>query len=409
MRLALTMSVVLIVLDGLGVGAEGDACFYNDGGADTLGTLVRQVPSPQLPTLSSLGLAKIAGGAEPQRAHAQGRVTAVGHESVGKGTTLGHWELVGWTRGTDFPICDGPIPAHVLQAVHAAIGRSTLHNAFAPSGAALVQELGTASLSAGLPILYTSSDSVIQLAAHEDSVSVDQLYVMCASIRDALEGNQAFGRVIARPFSSCNGRFVRTEGRRDFHAFPPTPNLLTRALARGLAVAAVGVICDIFSPSMYSAGFAAATAHSNFAVVAELLSSGHWDLIFTNVNDVDGLLHRKAVLEACNALEGIDVCLGGLLREHGHRHTFVITADHGCDPRSAGTDNTRELCPLFVCGRGFELPGGACCVRTLADVGQLVAMLIGVPDHAQARMAEAGASEGATFRRKPSRRTEVPE
>lgn len=373
------MTAILMVLDGIGIGPEHDSYKYGDEKCNTLENIAKTSGGINLPILESLGLGRICSLVNPQViSHSIGNVGRCFHQSPGKGTTLGHWEIVGCIRDVDFVINKGRLGDEFVSNVQKRIKRSTLHNAYSSSGIDLVNALGSLSLETGFPILYSSNDSVVQLAAHESSIDLELQYEMCNSIREMLEGDYEFGRVICRPFTGHPNAFVRTTNRKDFHNSPPRPNLLTYLKDAKRTVACVGVIGDIVSRDTYNEYFECESNEKNFKIISNLLNSKSYDLIFTNMNDFDPLLHSKKVKDVTNALIEFDIHLGTLLNELSPSDLFMLTADHGCDPLSAGTDNTRELCPLLVYGKGFESPNFIASDFPLSYVGQVIAHYLGL-------------------------------
>ncbi|MDA8147131.1 MAG: phosphopentomutase [Thermaerobacter sp.] len=368
--------VAVIVLDSAGVGALPDAAAYGDAGANTLGHVAAAVGGLGLPHLGRLGLGNITPLAgvppEPAAAGAFGRMALA---APGKDTLSGHWEMMGCIVKQPLRTFPHGFPPAVMEAFEGRIGRGTLGNRPA-SGTAIIAELGAQHLATGYPIVYTSADSVFQIAAHEAVVPVDELYRWCEAARQILQGPYLVGRVIARPFRGEPGAFYRTEGRRDFALAPPGPTVLDLLHARGVPVHAVGKINDIFSGRGISA---AHEAHGNAAatgVTLELLERPGEGLIFTNLVDFDMLYgHRNDPAGYARALAEFDAALGRLQELLRPEELAVVTADHGCDPTWPGTDHTREYVPLLVFGprvaRGTDLGTRA----TLADLGATLAAL----------------------------------
>lgn len=370
-----------MVLDGIGIGPEEDAFLYGDEECNTLGNIAKLAGGINLPILESLGLGRICNllSSSPIK-HKTGSIGRCFHQSPGKGTTLGHWEIVGCIRTQDFVINKGLLSEEFVKKVQNRIGCSTLHNAYAPSGTKLVKKLGPISLKTGTPILYSSNDSVIQLAAHESSIPLTRQYEMCNLIREILEGDFEFGRVICRPFSNIGENYYRTPNRKDFHNSPPTPNLLTYLAQKEKKIACIGVVGDILTRSTYNEHFPCGNNIENFKIISELLHSNYFDLVFTNMNDFDPLLHLKKIDDIVNALIEFDTHLGTLLNRLSSNDLLVITSDHGCDPLSEGSDNTRELCPLIITGAKFKTANLLSTNLPLSYTGKLVVNHLGLEE-----------------------------
>ena len=348
--------VILIVLDSVGIGALPDAAAYGDAGADTLGHILRNC-NPQIPNLMCMGLANIDGASFPGAAEAPCASYARLREvSAGKDTTTGHWEIAGVHLPRPFPTFPNGFPEDFVKRFEQAVGRGTLGNKPA-SGTAILDELGEEHLRTGKLILYTSADSVFQLAANEEIVPLEELYRDCEIARSMLTGDLEVGRVIARPFVGTHaGAFRRTGGRRDFSAIPPETmcTLLERA---GKTVYGIGKIEDIFchrgiTKSNHAAGNPACM-EAMFAAMQEDFDG----LLFVNLVDFDMLYgHRRDVQGYAAALEAFDAQLPRIQSLMQERDMLMITADHGCDPCHTGTDHTREHVPLLVWGAQIK-PG----------------------------------------------------
>lgn len=369
---------VLIVLDSVGIGALPDAEAYGDAGADTLGHIINTC-HPALPNLMTLGLGNIAGasfpGARAQSAGCFGRLREV---SAGKDTTTGHWEIAGVQLSRPFPTFPNGFPSDFLARFEAEVGRGTLGNKPA-SGTAILDELGEEHIATGKLIVYTSADSVFQIAANEAVVPLDELYRDCEIARGLLTGDLEVGRVIARPFVGEHaGGFKRTGGRRDFSALPPTTmcDLLAQA---GLTVYGVGKIEDIFAhrgitKSNHAAGNPACM-EATFAAMAEDFTG----LLFVNLVDFDMVYgHRRDVEGYAKALEAFDRQLPQIQEMMGEEDMLILTADHGCDPCHHGTDHTREHTPLLVWGKGLRAGVDLGTRQTYADISASVLDFFGL-------------------------------
>lgn len=371
--------VILVILDSVGIGALPDAADYGDERSNTLANTARAVGGLHLPHLGRLGLGNIAqiDGVPPanQPAGAVGRMAEM---SRGKDTTIGHWELTGIHSPEPLPTYPEGFPAELIAAFEAAIGRGTLGNVPA-SGTVIIEELGPEHMRTGKPIVYTSADSVFQIAAHEGIVPIDELYCICGIARSLLIGEHAVGRVIARPFVGEPGQFTRTDRRRDFSAPPPEPTILDHLHAAGYPVVAVGKIEDIFAGRGISR---AVHTHDNMDGVDQTLAAmrqAAGGLIFTNLVDFDMRYgHRNNPRGYADALEAFDRRLPQLLALLRPDDLLLITADHGCDPTTPSTDHSREYVPLLAAGpcmaAGVDLGTRA----TFSDVAATLAELFQV-------------------------------
>jgi phosphopentomutase len=365
--------VLWIVLDSVGIGEMPDAAEYGDAGSDTLGNLARQRPL-RLPNLCRLGLANIKplAGLDPA-AHPEGAFGRCGLASPGKDTTTGHWEMAGIHLDKPFPLYPNGFPPDVMDPFERAIGRGTLGNK-AASGTEIIQELGAEHVRTGKPIVYTSADSVFQIAAHEDTIPLDEQYRICRIARDLLRGPHEVGRVIARPFLGQPGAFQRTENRKDFAVPPPQGMLLDRLADQGVPVTGIGKIGDVFlgrgiAQSIKTKGNADGMAKTLAALRAEVTG-----LIYVNLVDFDQLYgHRNDVEGYARALEAVDDWLPRLRGALFERDLLILTADHGCDPTTPSTDHSREYVPLLAGGPQVRAGANLGTRRTLADIGQTVA------------------------------------
>jgi phosphopentomutase len=367
--------VLWIVLDSVGVGAMPDAAQYGDAGSDTLGNIARR-RRLHLPNLVRLGLGNIAPiPGVPEVEDARGAFGKCTLASPGKDTTTGHWEMAGIILPKPFPVYPDGFPDRVTRAFEAETGRQILGNK-AASGTEIIAELGDKHVRTGKPIVYTSADSVFQIAAHEDVIPLDELYRICGIARAILRGPDEVGRVIARPFAGTSGRFRRTANRKDFAVPPPEGMLLDRLAARGVPVYAVGKISDIFLGRGISQSVKTKDNADGMEKTIRALREQPDGLIFVNLVDFDQLYgHRNDVEGYAAALEAVDEWLPSIpLRPDD---LLIITADHGCDPTTPSTDHSREFTPLLACGAGVQ-PGRNLGVRaTLADIGQTVAAAFG--------------------------------
>ncbi|MBV8829488.1 MAG: phosphopentomutase [Acidobacteriaceae bacterium] len=368
--------VVWIVLDSVGIGAMPDAREYGDEGSDTLGNIALR-RKLNLPNLAALGLGNIRAlhglpaASEPCAAHGKCALA-----SPGKDTTTGHWEMCGILLEKPFPVYPNGFAPEIIAAFEDKTGRKTLGNK-AASGTEIIKELGEEHIRTGSPIVYTSADSVFQIAAHEDVIPLEELYGMCASAREILRGPNEVGRVIARPFTGHVGAFTRTPNRKDFAVPPPYPMLLDRLCEQHVPVYAVGKISDIFLGRGISQTIKTKDNADGMAKTSDALRRQDSGLIFVNLVDFDQQFgHRNDVEGYANALEAVDRWLPDLPARE--RDLIILTADHGCDPTTPSTDHSREYTPLLAYGqyvrKGVPLGTRA----TLADIGQTVAANFGV-------------------------------
>jgi phosphopentomutase len=371
--------VIWIVLDSVGIGELPDAADYGDVGRTTLGHIAEWRPLA-LPNLVRLGLANIAplrhlaAAASPIGAYGKG----VTH-SPGKDTTTGHWEMAGVWLDQAFPTYPHGFPTEVIAEFEKQIGSGTLGNKPA-SGTEIIKELGEEHVQTGKPIVYTSGDSVFQIAAHEDVIPIAELYRMCEIARKLLDGPNRVGRVIARPFAGATGHFRRTTRRHDYAVDPPKPMLLDVLAERGVPVFGIGKIHDIYNGRGVENYV---TTTGNADGMAKLTASFYErksGLIFCNLVDFDMLYgHRKDVEGFAQSLEEFDRLLEPFLALLGASDLLIITADHGCDPDSRWptTDHSREYVPILAYSPGSGAAVDLGVRQTLADMGQTVAETFG--------------------------------
>ena len=379
--------IIWIVLDSVGIGELPDAAEYGDVGRNTLGHIAESRPLV-LPNLVSLGLANIAPlahlapAAAPLAAYGKGAT-----HSPGKDTTTGHWEMAGVWLEQAFPVYKHGFPREIIEQFEKRIGRKTIGNKPA-SGTEIIKELGEEHVRTGKPIVYTSGDSVFQIATHEDVIPIAELYRMCAIAREILDGPHRVGRVIARPFTGAPGHFVRTTRRHDYAVDPPKPMLLDVLAEKGVPVFGIGKIHDIYNGRGVEHYV---TTKSNVDGMEKLTAAVREradGLIFANLVDFDMLYgHRKDVEGFAKSLEEFDALLGDFVPLLSREDLLMITADHGCDPdpRWETTDHSREYVPILAYSPGLasvtedppsNTEGGAPSLgvrSTLADMGQTIA------------------------------------
>lgn len=345
---------VLVVLDGVGAGWQHDADKYGDVGANTLGHVIEQM-NPDIPNLTELGLLKTIGMHPADADDPFGCYGTMLERAAGKDTTTGHWELAGLTLDKPFPTYPNGFPEELIRAFEEETGMGVIGNKVA-SGTAIIEELGPEHIQTGKLIVYTSADSVFQIAAHEAIVPALELHHICRIARRMLKGEHNVGRVIARPFVGKPGEFVRTGNRRDFSVDPIGTTMLDVLKGEGMDVIGVGKIEDIFNhrgltASNHASGNAACTD-----AVIDYLKKDNWKgLLFANLVDTDMLYgHRNDVAGFARALEDFDKKLPEIMRLLSDDGMLIVTADHGCDPTYPTTDHTREKVPLLVWGLGVE-------------------------------------------------------
>ncbi len=365
-----------IVLDSLGIGHAPDAAAFGDRGSHTLKSACSD-PVCQLPNLQKMGLFNIEGAdcGTPAIAPtaAFGRLT---ERSGGKDTTSGHWEMAGLVSETPFPTYPNGFPAEILQPFSEKTGRGVLCNK-PYSGTEVIKDYGEEHLKTGNLIVYTSADSVFQIAAHEDVVPVETLYAYCQIARDLLQGEHGVGRVIARPFvGTCAADFTRTPRRHDFSLIPPRDTVLNLAQRAGLDVISVGKIRDIFAGSGITAAHPTTGNTDGMAKTLALADSDFHGICFVNLVDFDMLYgHRNDIHGYAAALAEFDAWLPSLLEKLRDDDLLLITGDHGCDPATESTDHSRERVPLLVYGNAVK-PGDFGTRACFADLGKTVADLL---------------------------------
>lgn len=372
--------IAVIVLDSVGIGELPDAPAYGDAGAHTLGHIARSVPDVSLPNLRKLGLANIATIAdwnpEAEPTGIYGRMAEV---SAGKDTMTGHWELMGLRLETPFRTFPEGFPDALISAFEEETGRSVIGNKPA-SGTEILDELGEEQMKSGAWILYTSADSVFQLAAHEDVIPLEELYDACRIARRlTMKDEYAVGRVIARPYVGSPGAFKRTANRHDYAVKPPMPTALNALKGKGFDVISVGKIHDIFDgEGITKSNPTKSNADGIEKTLVELRDSFR-GLLFVNLVDFDSLFgHRRDPLGYARALEEFDRAVPSLLETLGEKDLLVITADHGNDPTHAGTDHTREYVPLLAWSPAFERGAALGTLDTYADLAATIADNFGV-------------------------------
>jgi phosphopentomutase len=380
---------VLIVLDSVGAGELPDAAAYGDEGSDTIGNVSRVVPL-RVPALRRLGLSRVTSVADSGAPPPEAAFGRMAESSPGKDSVTGHWELAGLVLDRPFPVFPHGFPTDVIAAFEARIGRQTLGNK-AASGTVIIDELGPEHIRTGRPIVYTSADSVFQIAAHEGIVPVAQLYDFCEIAFDLVAQGFGVGRVIARPFIGQPGSFQRTANRRDFALTPFEPTLLDVLTGASVPVVAIGKIEDLFAGRGISRAVHTVSDAHGMDEIDRALEQTERGLIFANLVDFDTMYgHRNDFCGYAGNLERFDARLTALLPRIGARDLLVITADHGNDPTTPSTDHSREHVPVFIYGPSVRAGVDIGVRRTFADLGQTIADLfhVGPLNHGTSFLAE---------------------
>ena len=371
---------IVIVLDSVGIGELPDAGVYGDRGSNTLGNIARQVPL-RVPTLRSLGLDRlVALGGTPGASPPRSAIGRMAEASAGKDSVTGHWEMMGIVLDRPFPVFPQGFSPEVIREFSQKTGRAVLGNK-AASGTVIIDELGPEHMRTGALIVYTSADSVFQIAAHEAMVPVPELYRACEVAYQLVGEGLGVGRVIARPFVGAPGHFTRTSNRHDYALPPPGDTLLDRLKAAGLAVVAIGKIEDLFAGRGLTSAFHTASDAEGMDLVETRMLDVDRGVIFANLVDFDSQFgHRNDVAGYAGNLERFDARLATLVPRLLPGDLLMVTADHGNDPTTPGTDHSREYVPLLVTGAHVRAGADLGTRRTFADLGQTLAEVFGV-DH----------------------------
>lgn len=369
---------IIIVLDSVGIGEMEDSHLFGDAGSNTLKNTAMAVGGLKLPYLQRLGLGNLdqLEGVAPC-SDALGAYGIMLEKSKGKDTTTGHWEMMGIITEQPFPTYPEGFPNEIIAAFEQKIGRKTLGNVVA-SGTEIIAQLGQEHLQTGFPIVYTSADSVFQIAAHEEIIPLDELYSMCRIAREMLQGEHAVGRVIARPFIGQVGSFTRTANRHDFSLEPPE-NILDRIRQAGLKVVGVGKIKDIFAGKGIEESHAIKNNLDGLEKTLDIIKNQPFNgLLFVNLVDFDQQYgHRNDAHGYAQALEEFDCFLPEVMAAMSDEDVLFITADHGCDPTTASTDHSRERVPMLVFGAAVQEAVSLQVRKSFADLGRTVADYLG--------------------------------
>ena len=365
--------VFLIVLDSLGIGASPDADYFGDVGADTFGSCVRN-GNLKVPNLEKLGMFNIEGTSFKKAS----RHTVIGNygklqpKSMGKDTTVGHWEIAGVVSPKPLPTYPKGFPKDLIVAFEVATGRGTLCNK-PYSGTEVLRDYGVEHVLTGRYIVYTSADSVFQIAAHEKVIPLEELYEACEKARELLVGNHAVGRVIARPFVGTYPDFTRTVNRHDYSLKPPRETILDCLQKNNLSTIGVGKIYDIFAGVGISESYPNEGNEKNMRRTIELAKQDFSGLCFVNLVDFDMTYgHRNNIEGYVNALNEVDVQIGQLMKGLREEDLLIFTADHGCDPGFPGTDHTREDVPCLCYGKNLEKGVNLGTRESFADIAQTI-------------------------------------
>ena len=371
--------VILIVLDSVGIGNLPDAHLYGDEGSNTLGHIVDQIPDIKIPNLIQLGLGNIdMENALPKTEYPQAAYGKAAEMSAGKDTTTGHWEIAGTILDKPFPTFPDGFPISFMEEFEAAIGVKTLGN-YSASGTAIIDDLGDEHVQTGFPIVYTSADSVFQIAMHEDMIPIEKQYEICQIARDMLVGEYEVGRVIARPFTGTSGNYTRTSRRKDFATLPPD-NVLDAIQNQGKEVLGIGKIYDIFAGKGITRTIKTTNNQEGIiATISAIKNGDNASLIFTNLVDFDMHFgHRRDVPGYAACLEEFDACIPEILAAMDEDDVLIITADHGNDPTWPGTDHTREYIPILIYSQSIPAGYHFGTRNTFADLAATVADVLGI-------------------------------
>jgi phosphopentomutase len=371
--------VILIVLDSVGAGELPDASLYGDEGSNTIGNISKAIGGISLPNMEKLGYGLIDGVEGINKCDKpNGAFGKCSEMSVGKDTVTGHWEISGVILKKPLKTYPNGFPKDIIEEFESKIGRKILGNVVA-SGTQIIQELGDEHVKTGFPIIYTSADSVFQIAAHEDVIPLEKLYDMCRIAREMLVGDRTVGRIIARPFIGKDGNYTRTSNRRDFAIDPYEKTMLQCLKEANLSVQAVGKIEDIFNGKGITQAVHIKNNMDGVDKTIEFMKENKKGLIFTNLVDFDMLYgHRNDVQGYANALIDFDKRLPEIMSNMNENDVMIITADHGCDPTTPSTDHSREYIPVLVYGNQIVKNKNLGTRNSFADIGKTILQLLSV-------------------------------
>lgn len=372
--------IVWIVLDSVGIGELPDADRFHDTGSNTLGNTAKAVGGLRIPNLVRLGIGNIDGVKNIDRCDAPiGCYGRLGELSNGKDTTIGHWEMAGIVTPEPFPVYPEGFPAEIIKPFVEMTGVSGILANCPASGTEIIARLGEEHVQSGKPIVYTSGDSVFQIAAHETVIPLERLYEMCRTARALLTGRHAVARVIARPFVGEKGHYTRTANRRDFSLKPSRDNILCRVEEAGMEVTGIGKIEDIFAGVGITKAVHTRDNQDGVDVTLRFMKQQDSGIIYTNLVEFDSAWgHRNDYRGYAAGLEAFDTRLPELFAALAAEDVLIITADHGCDPTTPGTDHSREYVPLLMYGKMLRENVNLGTGRTYADIAQTIASLLSV-------------------------------
>lgn len=364
---------VLIVLDSVGIGELPDAADYGDVGSNTIKNIYKNVENFSLPNLEKLGLLNIDGNEDINKnENFKGTVAKCSEKSKGKDTTTGHWEISGLVLEHPFPTYPEGFPDDFIKEFEEKVGRKTIGN-YPASGTEIIKELGKEHVDTGKLIVYTSADSVFQIAAHEEVVPLEELYKICGVARALLQGERGVGRVIARPFTGIEGNYTRTGNRKDFSLIPPHDTMLDYLKNSGREVYAIGKIEDIFVNRGITRSNHTKNNKEGIEATISALKEDFEGLVFTNLVDFDMIYgHRNDVIGYADALKYFDDRLPEITASLKDDDVLIITADHGCDPTTESTDHSREYIPLLVYGKNIKENNNLGIVDSYASIGKTI-------------------------------------
>jgi phosphopentomutase len=365
--------IILIVLDSVGVGELPDAALYGDEGSNTLKNIYKNVENFSLPNLEHLGILNIKGLEDIKGSESfLGSVAKCNEKSKGKDTTTGHWEIAGLILDKPFPTYPQGFPDDLIKEFEKRTGRRVMGN-YPASGTEIIKELGKKHMETGNLIVYTSADSVFQIAAHEEVVPLDELYDICRIARDLLKGPHGVGRVIARPFLGQEGNFTRTGNRKDFSLEPFRDTMLDYVKNSGREVFAIGKIEDIFANKGITKSNHTKNNDEGIKATIQAIKEDFEGLIFTNLVDFDMVYgHRNDIYGYAHSLMSFDDKLADIMGSLRDDDLLIITADHGCDPTTASTDHSREYIPLIFYGKRVKANNNLGILDTYACIGKTV-------------------------------------
>lgn len=373
--------IIWIVLDSVGIGEHPDAESFGDKGCHTLGHVAAAVNGLNIPNMVKLGLGNIDGVVNIDKcSEPSGSYGRLGELSNGKDTTIGHWEMTGVYTPKPFPVYPNGFPDEIINRFIKETGISGILGNCPASGTQIIEQLGDLHIQTGKPIIYTSADSVFQIAAHENVIPLEQLYDMCRTARKILCGEHSAARVIARPFIGEHGNYKRTENRRDFSLKPDCNNVLCKAADSGRSVIGVGKIEDIFAGVGITEAVHTKNNMHGIDVTLEFMKKDNKGIIYTNLVEFDSLWgHRNDYKGYAKGLEEFDARLPEIFSAMQNTDCLIITADHGCDPTTKGTDHTREYVPLLIYGDRIKAGVNLKTRKTFADTAQTISDIFSLP------------------------------